>query len=283
LIRNSSPLALPALLALLAPLACAEPYYDDDIGVEGVATPAGSLEGSWAFHQRFISVAFIPILGREVESGSDQYFLVQRSWDAERQAYVDSWTFCVDINHESAGLFMETPDATRDSVELPDSVVEVDHPVGAYSTVDLLQLWALRDMPDPLTTAVPTPDNYQQSPQRDWIYDADGDGNVGCTMLLRGFFEGEDYYVNRKVIDYRGAVLSEERVIGLISVRSSWSVLESTVPVAVHTGEIPSDEAAQHPDPRRSWFEMVRLDEGATCAEVERARENETLVKLYPY
>jgi len=276
-------LRLLALFLVLLPLACTEPYYDDSIGVEGVPTEAGSLAGTWALHQRFISVAFIPILGREIEGGSDQYFLVQRSWDTEQERYDDVWSFCVDISHESAGLFMETPTATRESVDLRDSVADVAHASGEYHSKDMLQLWALRDLPDSYGTPVPTPDNYRDAPQRDWIYDADGDGNIGCTMMLRGFLQGEDYYVNRKAIDYRGAVLSEDRVIGLIDVRAAWSVLESTVPVAVHTGELPSDEAEQHPDPRRSWFEMIRLDAAATCADVERAMNDEDLVKLYPY
>lgn len=275
--------SLTLLLVLATALACEAPYYDGDIGVEGVPTPTGSLAGTWALHQRFISVAYIPLLLREVESGSDQYFLLHRTWDPERALYDDVWTFCIDVNHESAGLYMDTPDATRESVDLRDSVAEVAHARGEYHSRDMVQLWALRNLPDLLETPVPTPDNYQQSPQKDWIYDADGDGHVGCTMLLRGFLEGEDYYINRKIIDYRGAVLGEDRVIGLISVRAAWSVLESTVQLAVHTGEIPSDEAEQHPDPKRSWFEMIRLDEDAGCVDVEAARDSEALVKLYPY
>ncbi len=275
---------LLALLALSLLSACPpEPFYDDDIGVPGVATDEGALAGSWAQRQRYIYVTFIPLIGSEVESGGDQYFLIERSWDAEARQYDESWTFCIDDNMEAAGLYMETPEATLNSVVFEDTVPEVDHGTGEVKIADALELWALRNMPDPYHTAIPTPDNYQDAPMRDWIYDADGDGNIGCTMNLRGALEGEDYYINRKVTGYRGVVASEDQIVGLLNQRSSWSVLESTLAVAVHTGEIPSDDGKQHPDPKRSWYQQVRLPEGSTCADVKQAREDETLSKLRPF
>jgi len=275
---------LTVLLLSMPLLACGpEPFYDDNIGVEGIATEPGSLAGQWAFHLRYIDVAYVPLLAREVESGGDQYFLVDRAWDAASASYSESWTFCIDDNMETAGLRMTTPDATRDSVVLLDTAPTLEHASGEYGARDAVQLWALRDLPDLFNTPVPTPDNYQEAPQRDWIYDADGDGNLGCTMLLNGFLEGEDYYISRKINHFRGVVATPDQIFGLQSHSSSWSVLEATVLFAVHTGEIPSDDGWQHPDPKRNWFEQIRMADDASCDDVRRARESEQLSKLRPF
>lgn len=276
-------LRLLSLTALTGLGACPQPYYDDDIGVAGVATDEGALAGRFAHRQRYIYVTYVPFLGQEVESGGDQYLLVERTWDAGEARYREAWSFCVDVNHEAAGLVTETLDAARDSVVFSETLAQVDHATGQFTVVDGLQLWALRNLPDPYQTAIPTPDDYQQSPQKDWIYDADGDGKLGCTARIHGVLEGEDYFVNRKVSGYHGVVTGPDRVLGLMEQRSSWSVLESTVALAVHTGEIPSDQAKQHPDPKRSWFEQVRLPDSATCAEVRTARDDGTLSTTRPF
>ncbi|MFH1810714.1 MAG: hypothetical protein ABIJ09_18375 [Pseudomonadota bacterium] len=272
-----------ALLVLVLGAACPAPYYDDDIGVPGVATDEGVLAGRFAHRQRYIYVTYVPILSQEVESGGDQYLLVRRDWDAEQSRYREQWTFCIDINHEAAGLVTETLDAARDSVVFSETLAEVEHATGQFTVRDGLQMWALRNMPDPLNTPIPTPDNYKESPQKDWIYDADGDGHLGCTSRIHGILEGEDYFVNRKVSGYRGVTTGPDRVLGLMNQRSSWSVLESTVALAVHTGDIPSDQAKQHPDPKRSWFEQVRLPDDATCTEVRAAKDDGTLSTTRPF
>ena len=270
------------LLALTT--GCPEPYYDDNIGIPGIATADGELAGSWAVHLRYITVAMVPVLGHEVESGGDKYYLVERSWQSGDGTYLERWQFCRDLNNESAGLTMVTPDATRDSVVLPDTRARVDHPRGEFGTADHTELWALRNLPDLKNTPIPTPDNYRDAPQRDWIYDADNDGHLGHTMLLSGYLEGEDYYVCRKFHQLNGVVASLDHVIGLHQVRSSWSVLESTAsPIAIHTGEIPSDQARQVDDPKRNWWEQVRLGDGATCDAVRTAADDGTLSTLRPF
>jgi len=272
------------LLSLLGVLGCPpEPFYDDDIGVPGVATEPGALAGSFAMHQQNIYVGYVPVLGQEVESGGDQYFLLQRSWDEAEQRYQESWELCADYHIESAGVLVEPTAGAIESVDCLATTGEVDHLIGEYRSRDAVQLWALRGLPDLLGSPVPTPDNYQQSPQRDWIYDADGDGKLACTVLVHGLLEGEEYYVSRKVTQFRGVVVSEDRLLGLIEVSASWSVLDATVPLAIHHREIPSDDVEQHPDPKRSWFEQVRLPADAGCDAVRAADSDELLSRLRPF
>ncbi|MBN2361865.1 MAG: hypothetical protein JXR83_20610 [Deltaproteobacteria bacterium] len=279
--RARSRCALPLLLFAAA---CPEPYYNDDIGIPGVATAEGELAGSWAVRLRYITVAYVPVLGHEVQSGGDKYYLLERTWQATAGDYLERWRLCADINFESAGLLMTTPDATRDSVVLLDTRARVDHASGEFGTADHTELWALRNLPDLHNTPIPTPDNYRDAPQRDWIYDADNDGHVGHTMLLSGYLQGEDYYVCRKFHQLTGVIASADRVLGLHRLRSSWSVLESTAsPIAVHTGEIPSDQAEQHPDPKVNWWEQARLADGADCARVRAAMDDGTLSRLRPF
>ncbi len=280
--RSSRRAALALILIALA--SCfPEPYYDDTIGVEGVATEPGELAGTWAVHQQNLYLGYVPVLGYDVESGGDQYFLMQRSWDAEAEQYQESWGLCADYHIEAAGVTIEPTEDTVASVDVQATLPVVDHPAGAYHSDDAVQLWALRDLPDLLGTAVPTPDNYQQAPQRDWIYDADGDGKLACTVLVHGLLEGEEYYVSRKITQFRGVVRGPDRVFGLVEVAAAWSVLDATVALAIHSREIPSDEVTQHPDPKRSWFEQVRLADDASCASVRAADADGRLARLRPF
>ena len=273
------------VLALACAAACApEPFYDDTIGVPGVATEEGALAGSWAAHYRFTRTGYVPILAREVESVGDQVFLVERLWDEELGVYNDQWkSLCLDVSGETAGLSMRFDESTLNSVGLFDGVSNVEHDNGMYTSDGIVELWGLHNLPNLRTTPVPTPDNYQDSPQRDWVYDSDGDGEVGCTSHMSGLVNGEGYFIKRAITNYRGVIRSPDQVFGFIIQTSAWATLESTVSFAVNSGTIPSDDAKQHDDPRQSWFEHIRIADGAGCDEVKAAYNNKDLSTLRPF
>ncbi len=278
----------PAMGMLLSSLTllCAcppPPHYDDAIGVSGVASEPGSLAGSWAVHQRQIYLGWVAVLASEVEVGGDQYFLLERSWDDESETYQEQWQLCADLRFETAGLRIEPTEATVRNVAMTAPSPEIEHSTGGFAAADLLQLWALRDLPDPLRTTLPNAENYQQAPQRDWIYDADSDGELATTVLLKGILEGEERYVNRKIVQQRGVVASEHQLIGLIEIRASWAVLDATVALAIHHGEMPSESNRQHPDPKRSWFEQQRLEGVGSCTAVMQASDDGTLSTTRPF
>lgn len=265
-------------------LACApEPFYDENIGVPGVAVEAGSLAGTWAFHYRYTSLGYVLFLAQEVEAVRDEYFLLHRAWNPDSMRYTEQWTICGDANSETAGLRVETSAATLRGANIVDGQPQVDHERGAYHLADALQLWALHNLPDPLLTPLPTPENYQEAPYSHWIWDSDADGNIGCTSYLHGLIEGEGYYIRRAVNDFRGPVLNADYIFGLVRQHSSWAILESTVPFTVQAGRVPSDDNHSHPNPKRSWFEQIRMPDNANCSDVIKARDTKGLSVLRPF
>ena len=96
---------LVALLAIEI-LSCGpkeEPVYDADIGLTAVPVAEGSLEGSFALRVFTNAMADLSFLG-VLESISETFWLIQRTYDAETQTYAQTLDFCTAINYEIAGM-----------------------------------------------------------------------------------------------------------------------------------------------------------------------------------
>ena len=82
--------------------ACAEPFYDDDIGVEGVAVDEGSLAGVFAVKGTAVDQADT-VLGK-VDTGGITFYLSTRTYNAETRVYDEVLKDCAVENFETAGL-----------------------------------------------------------------------------------------------------------------------------------------------------------------------------------
>ena len=122
-----------------------------------------------------------------------------------------------------------------------------------------------------MVTPLPDRDNYMQAPQSDFMLDEDGDTKPGGTVHISGNFNGEGYIVNRAVFKMDGVVNSGDELLGLLQQDNvQQKLLDSTIRIG---GQSAGDtEQVPDPDPKASWFQLVRGVEGATCAEVLAAK-----------
>ncbi len=114
------------------------------------------------------------------------------------------------------------------------------------------------------------------------MLDEDGDSQPGVTVHISGNFNGEGYIVNRAVFALRGVIKSQDEMLGLIEASTlEQKLLDSTIRIggmsAGDTDQVPD------PDPKASWFQMIRGRDGATCDDVKAARADGRLPSRRPF
>jgi len=253
------------VLALLVCSCGAEPVYDAELGVTPEAVEHGAMAGTFALRTVSTTLIHVPLLG-DKEGGGHNLRLITRRYDEEKDVYLQTSKLCGGFNFEVAGVKTEAPQSTYRRV--PEStleVIEVDHEKGIYSGVGHVQLWGIKDLPDPLTTVLPR--NLQeasQAPHKARIYDMDEDGHEGMTMKVTGLVDGEVYAIQRKFVDLTGILRGPDHAIGLSQNRYNTIILGDDISIYD-----PKDGSADpHPDPKRSWFNEVRIKDDANCDDV---------------
>lgn len=272
-----------AALMLLAGTACGggpAPDFNDDIGVEAIPVAPGEAAGTFALKVVNTTLVQIPVLG-DYAGGGVNYRLVTRTFDEAAGAYRQSSQLCGGFNIEVAGVVTSVPGPTYRLVAPSTAeIVEIDEG-GAYTQRDHIQLWGLRDLPEPFTTPLPA-DKVEaaEAPHRDRIFDMDDDGNPGITSIVSGAVNGEVYVIQRKTVTTSGVVLGPDRALGLSANTNELVQLGNNNALLDRQSE---GSAAAHPDPLRSWFEEVRVDETFTCDDVMRAEEDGILSVRRPF
>lgn len=286
-VSRSAPHTAAMLLATANILATAtgcpeeEPFFSSDIGVEAVPVEKGEHAGTFA--SKTLNVTQIEVPGIEpLEGGGENFRLVVRTYLEDEDVYEQRSELCGGFNYEVAGVVTQSPQSTYTAVPPSENERVTVGDDGAYRATGHIQLWALRNLPDVLETPLPaTRDDASVPPWDERIYDMDEDGQPGFTLLVGGGLgSGEIYVVQRKTIELEGVVLGPDRAIGLATNHSEALTLGTSNPFIDRDSE---GSAQPHPDPKKSWFEEVRLADDATCDDVMSAVDEGRLSELRPF
>ncbi|MEW5851886.1 MAG: hypothetical protein AB2A00_24060 [Myxococcota bacterium] len=269
------------VLGALSLTTCAQqssPPPDAVTGLQGVATEAGSLAGTWGMVVELATILTLPVFG-DRNAGSQNLWLVTRSWDASAGVYRDSFVWCdLEVWEVEGNKLTVSPETLHKHPAVHFSST-VDHASGSMKAEHVLDIWGLRNLPDPYNTELPTRHNWEQSPQRDWIYDEDEDGKPATTGHTTGAAAGEVYQVVRGIYTFDATVIGPDRIQGLTTMEKyEQNVIDATNPLA--EGE---SKVRQDPDPRNTWLDMARLREGATCDDAIQARADGRLSATRPF
>jgi len=221
----------------------------------GVCGALPDLAGTWAMVQVYPQAAVLPFAG-----------------EVTRTSYVMQW---VEIEQDGATLTMRdrycftfvddgTPLVTT---EIPASFMAALRPLPRTAT--------LSDQGDEIVFAQPPylevrgavlesaeSDALPTDPDDPRVFDQDGDGHPGMTVLVKilGIIEGQTYIVQRVRYALLGKVVEPDRIEGSIEWSDEQTVLEATnALLKVDTIGVPD------PDPAKHLFVMVRLQEPLTC------------------
>lgn len=150
------------------------------------------------------------------------------------------------------------------AVAIPDRVIENIDPFpytatysadGSYVMDPVYML--LGYVPDDPTDVSELP----TSADDERVYDQDGDGNPGVTMVLSGLMDGLVYAVQWNRIVPAGATVAEDRIEGLLEFDLDENVIGSDPPLIARL----ATEAFPDPEPCWSTFQMVRVPDDADC------------------
>ncbi len=104
------------------------------------------------------------------------------------------------------------------------------------------------------------------------VTDQDKDGKPGVTVRIEGLINGDIYVVQRGKDSYRGLIDANDLIRGEVRWENEQVVLGST---SMFLGNVPPTWV--HKDPARSYFEMKRLKENLSCAQIKANKD-----KLFP-
>ncbi|MBI5493407.1 MAG: hypothetical protein HY904_00160 [Deltaproteobacteria bacterium] len=276
---------LPVVLIVASGAACAgrDPTYSSDIGVEAVPVDEGSLAGWWVGQFEAASVVNVPIVGPR-NGGSNSGRLVRLTWNAGAGRYDAEMTWCWADVFEVEGVRHAFDDTALARLRVGATTVTAEHDRGAVQFGRVLDLWGVRDMPDPYDTELPTHRNFSSPPQSDWVFDEDQDGHPGVTDHMSGTIDGDAYVVVRTIFSPHGVARTPDQLVGLVAPeRIEQRVLDSTAAIwGIQQGAVETRQTPD-PDPRASWFQMVRIADGATCSDVRAARADGRLAARRPF
>jgi hypothetical protein len=258
-----------AATSVVGATGCPEPYYDDDIGVEGVATDPGALAGTFAMKSEATDQADT-ILG-PVDTGGITFSLVTRTWNPDDGNFYDEvHRVCEVENFETAGLTTVNSRDTIDAIPESVAVLEVEHATGLFVRHTYHEYWAVQNLDDD--------DPLPEDKDSNVFYDMDDDGNPGTTVFTSGLVDGEVYVAQRKTIDQSGVVQGDEHSFGLAKVKKEGTVLAASNDLLLN--EAPR---VPHPDPKRSWWMEIRVDDDADCGAVRDAIASDDLPRRRPF
>lgn len=251
---------------------------DEETGLQGRSIEEGALAGTWAQKTNFATIVPIPVLGDRPGGGSSTR-LVHRTWIAAEQRYEESFIRCTNDVQEVEGTKTIVKDETLAKIAPGKYGTTAAHGDGTWTATDIMDLWGVRNLPDPVETPLPTPANFKEPPQSDWVWDEDGDEKPGVTIFMRGTLSADVYVIKRNIYSFEGTILDEDHVQGLIRQgKSESNSLESDVSWLAGEGSSRPDA-----DPLNSWFDMIRLPDDAGCDEVKAAVADGRLAATRPF
>jgi len=282
LLRGTVRQSLIALTLVLSS-ACApqasRPVPDVATGLVGIPIEDETLlNGTWGVMFEFATILTLPVVG-DRNAGSQQLWLHTRTWDEGQQRYNESFRWCWLDVWEVEGNKLVVPDSTIERHPAHTFTSTVNGLNGTWEASRILDLWGVRNLPDPETTALPTRHNWQTPPQSDWIFDEDEDGKPATSARAHGITEGDVFQVVRGLYGFKGTVINADRIQGLVNVRSyQQNAIKADRVIAEGESVIRQDA-----DPLNTWFDMIRMTDGATCGDVKAAHADGRLARRRPF
>lgn len=223
------------------------------------------LNGAWAHRVVTTSVSKLPVFG-SIQNESRFYARVQITQSGE----------AVELQIEPCWVRMRG-EVSRVHTIVPDETVAIMGPAQRAGTLDGATL-SIRRAVDVIGAKLANewtdelPDSIEHAAQ----WDEDGDGQPGVTIRIMGPVDGDVYIAQRSWNSLRGTVSdSGDTIRGLVTWATEQQVLGGT---SIFLKANPKSKP--HRDKKKSYFEMRRMPDTTTCADIKRG--NDELFKTAP-
>lgn len=264
---NRSALLLPLLLAV--PLAMGAKNAPDEAEVasgakgdaqadtkaDADAAKLPDFRGVWAQKLVTTAVSSVPLVG-EVVSRTITYQRVQIDQQGD-QLEVTAQPCDVKLVSNQSSIQTHIPRRFVESMEAQPRKAFVRHRKNGFYLLAPRRTHVLgAEMKDP-DAALPK----DASDPR--VVDQDKDGHPGMTVRVSGLIDGRLYLIQRSWDRLWGRLIDGDKIAGRVKWHSDQVVLDST---SRWLGDPP--ESKPHPDPKQSYFRMIRVDDAATCSDI---------------
>jgi hypothetical protein len=224
------------------------------VGVASVASPP-SLSGRWVMLQVYPSIALVPMVGPSTQTN---YVVLKVDVEQDDLLLEMSNSYCFSIVEENSPLSTtEIPDAFMQSLHPAPCSALLQEEEGGFTFQQGSQL-EIRGavLENPKTDELPT------DPEDPRVIDQDEDGFPGMSVNINllGLMEEQIYVVQRFQYKLEGAVISTDRIEGLIC----WTD-EQVVLAATNQMLLAGSDSKPDPDPNKHTFIMIRRQEDWTC------------------
>jgi hypothetical protein len=247
------------------------------LGAEPVAE--GALAGTFALSVEISHLVKLPLLPDRVNEGVN-VLLVQRE-HVGADEYRQTARMCRVRNGSVMGSGVQVRDKAVRNLPLTHDTVRVESETGRYSSRGHIQIWGIKPVAEAYTAPFPTSlEASKLPPYSDWIIDMDEDGLLGVSMQATGLASGELQGIQRKEFRLEGTVVDVNRVLGLASMKKEALVLSSTSRV-IPAGRYTKGESSG--DKTLSFFEEIRLADGAGCEAVRALFESGGFLQASPF
>jgi hypothetical protein len=256
---SARPLLPPLLILSLGAPALAQDPPSVITAAAPVAPVRPDITGRWAQLQRTTALADVRFVG-DVVTTTTALLLVDIRDAGEGQLVLRETVCAIDITSTADSVTMRIPPAFQHAVSGRERPVrlEQDGPGWRYVQPTKTEVSGAK-LKDPARDKLPKDEDDPR------VFDMDRDGKPGLTVQVRGLINGDIYVVQRDTSELTGALeVGNQRIRGLITWRAEQTVLDATS--IFLSGDPPA--SSQHPDKRRSSFQMVRVQPGASCADV---------------
>lgn len=222
------------------------------------AVPLPDVSGTWVELQALSEFATLPLVGEVARATT---IILRVSIEQSGSSLSLRWVYCAtEIDNGSP---IATTDIPEEFLSALGELSVPAHLDASEVGVRFTQPWTTEargvHLADPEGDALPT------SPHDPRVIDQDGDGKPALTVRVSalGVLYGEVYVVQRVRTRLTGALVSPDRIEGVIEWSTEQVTLGATNPLFL--GTLPS-----RPDPvaENSSFILIKIDPAWTCADI---------------
>jgi hypothetical protein len=230
--------------------------------------PSAKYQGTWGMlSTSAVRVDNVPVVTR-LNSVAVDWVLVKATWSGGDLSWTFKW--CAEEVNNFLDSDIKAPDLVK--IVVPDLAIDSTlvqiltaksvptlAPGATFDTSMLIDVRGARGLANPTTDPLPT---YRDLTHQ---WDQDRDGNPGITKHSTGLLTGDLYGAQRTTAIYHVNVVDPTHLQGLLTTTAAATVLGATKPDLINDAV-----TSTHPDPTRTYFRAIRLDDGASCDDVIR-------------
>ncbi len=252
-----------SVLARLAPIATALALATPATAATPSSSQSGldypDVQGTWAMKLVEVSKSKAPLIG-DVTSSTITYLKVNMT-QSQSQVRMTETACDVRVNSDQGAVTTHIPDrfVAHMNPVVRTATLQGQNGVWTLNAPKTYQYYGLRPS---IGETAPLP----HSASNKYVYDQDEDGHPGMTIRLSGLLSGQIYMIQRTWDELQGKLYKSGQWAGPVDWKTDQIVLQKT-------GRVFGEMSPSTPMPNKSYFQLVKVDNNATCKDIVQKKD----------